>query len=102
METSPYFAQVILPAVRDPFFEVDRVKKMDEIHFYEQLLVVISNIFGRKTLCLRFLSLEDEKISHVFEWERSILFLILSDLYSNKMPHLPIWQTAASLIFLSI
>ncbi|XP_022850181.1 uncharacterized protein LOC111372195 isoform X4 [Olea europaea var. sylvestris] len=58
---------------RDLTFELDQVQKMDEIHACEQLLVVISNILGQKSLCTHFLSLQEDNISHAFERERSIL-----------------------------
>ncbi|KAL2465102.1 Ribosome 60S biogenesis N-terminal [Abeliophyllum distichum] len=72
-EANPAWRWSFYQPWREISFELDGVKKIDEIHACEQLLVVISNILGRKSLCSHFLSLEDVKISLVFEWERSIL-----------------------------
>ncbi|KAK0600723.1 hypothetical protein LWI29_017841 [Acer saccharum] len=49
------------------------LQKMDELHACQTLVVIISNILGKKSSDSRVLSCQDFEISSVFEWERSII-----------------------------
>ncbi|KAK1584375.1 hypothetical protein Q3G72_032415 [Acer saccharum] len=49
------------------------LQKMDELHACQTLVVIISNILGKKSSDSLVLSCQDFEISSVFEWERSII-----------------------------
>lgn len=46
---------------------------MDELHACQSLLVIISDVIGKKSLHSQFLSHQDLENCGVFNWERSIL-----------------------------
>ncbi|KAK1582320.1 hypothetical protein Q3G72_013962 [Acer saccharum] len=49
------------------------LQKMDELHACQTLVVILSNILGKKSSNSRVLSCQDFEICSVFEWERSII-----------------------------
>nr|QFX66112.1 2-oxoglutarate-dependent dioxygenase AOP3-like protein [Camellia sinensis] len=51
----------------------DAAQKLDEHHACQSLLVVISNVIGKKSSHSHFLSLQDIENCGVFNWEKSIL-----------------------------
>ncbi|KAI8031787.1 Uncharacterized protein C14G10.02 [Camellia lanceoleosa] len=51
----------------------DAAQKLDEHHACQSLLVVISNVVGKKSSHSHFLSLQDVENCGVFNWEKSIL-----------------------------
>ncbi|KDO62635.1 hypothetical protein CISIN_1g0000572mg, partial [Citrus sinensis] len=58
---------------KDLSLELTDLQKIDELHACQTLLVIISNVLGKKSLDSQVLSCLDDKISSVFSWERSII-----------------------------
>ncbi|XP_037495810.1 uncharacterized protein LOC105637608 isoform X2 [Jatropha curcas] len=60
------------PFGRSSFIFSD-LQKMEEHHACQTLMVIISNILGKKPLDSQVLSFQDKENSDVFEWERTML-----------------------------
>lgn len=55
--------------LKDPLTE----SRVDELQACQSILVMVSNILGKKSSLSRFISDLDMENSGVFEWERSFL-----------------------------
>ncbi|KAF2287372.1 hypothetical protein GH714_039774 [Hevea brasiliensis] len=65
--------QVILPTLEDRSLEMTDIEKMDEHNACQSLMVIMSNVHGKKTLDSEVLSCQVIGNTNVFEWERSII-----------------------------
>ncbi|KAL5804145.1 hypothetical protein ACOSQ3_030945 [Xanthoceras sorbifolium] len=72
-ESNPSWRWSFYQPWKDLSSEPTDLQKMDELHACQTLLVIISNVLGKKSLDSQVLSCQDFEISSVFEWERSII-----------------------------
>ncbi|KAJ0045378.1 hypothetical protein Pint_04163 [Pistacia integerrima] len=72
-EANPSWRWSFYQPWKDLSSEMTDLEKMDEVHACQSLLVIISNVLGKKSIDSQVLSYEDAEISGVFEWEKSII-----------------------------
>ncbi|XP_057798932.1 uncharacterized protein LOC131014835 [Salvia miltiorrhiza] len=73
VEANPAWRWSYHQAWRDLTTEVSELKRVEEIHACERLLVVASNVLIEKSGCSHFFDLNDVDKLHVHEWETSFI-----------------------------